>query len=120
MSAPNDVKVLAGIFAASATVHVIRPQTFEPLMPDYVPAHREVIVWSGVLEAALAAGLLVPQTRRLAGWGSIAVLLGVMPAHVHGVQSSVAAGSKPMAAGHLARMPLQIPMLRAAWRATRG
>ena len=98
----------------------MRPQTFEPLMPDYVPAHREVIIGSGVIEAVLAAGLLIPQTRSLAGWGSIAVLMGVMPAHVHGLQSSVKAGNKPMAAGHVARMPLQVPMLRAAWRATRA
>ena len=120
MTIPTDVKLLAGLFAASGTVHLVRPQVFEPLMPPYVPAHREVIVGSGVVELALAAGLAMPATRRAAGWGSVALLLGVLPAHVHGVQSSAAAGSRPMAAGHVARIPLQLPMLRAALRATRG
>ncbi|QWC85385.1 hypothetical protein KLP28_00930 [Nocardioidaceae bacterium] len=120
MSAPTDVKLLSGLFAASGAVHLVRPQVFEPLMPPYVPAHREVIVGSGVVEAALAVGLLLPGTRRAAGWGSVAVLLGVMPAHLHGVQSARRAGNTPMTVGHLARIPLQLPMLRAALRATRS
>jgi len=48
MSAPKDISALAGIFAVSGVVHLVRPETYEPIMPDFVPAHREVIYASGV------------------------------------------------------------------------
>ena len=48
-------------------------------MPELVPAHREVIYASGVLELACAAGLLHPRTRSLAGWASVALLLARLP-----------------------------------------
>ena len=40
------------MFAVSGTIHLVRPQTYEPLMPSWVPAHREVILGSGVAELA--------------------------------------------------------------------
>jgi uncharacterized membrane protein len=64
---PRDVTALAGILATSGMVHLARPQVYEPIMPAFVPAHREVIYASGVLELACAAGLLHPRTRSWAG-----------------------------------------------------
>src|SRR4051812_37242679 len=77
----RDLKVLAGVFVTSGIVHLVRPETFEPIMPRFVPAHREVIYASGVAELVCAAGLLHPRTRSAAGWASLAVLLGVYPAN---------------------------------------
>ena len=77
----RDIKVLAAIFATSGVVHLVRPETYEPIMPKVVPAKREVILASGVLEIVCAAGLLHPATRRIAGWASLGVLLGVYPAN---------------------------------------
>ncbi|MCW2709826.1 MAG: rane protein, partial [Marmoricola sp.] len=80
-SLTREAQLLTAVFAASGIVHLVRPQTFEPIMPRFVPAPREVIYASGVAELLCAAGLLHPRTRRLAGWGSLAVLLGVYPAN---------------------------------------
>ena len=44
----KDVTALAGIFAASGVLHLARPEVYEPLMPGFVPAQREVIYASGV------------------------------------------------------------------------
>ena len=65
-------------------------------MPSFVPAHREVIYASGVLELACAAGLLHPRTRSLAGWASFALLLGVYPANLK--MAGDAAAQRPAAA----------------------
>ena len=79
----RDVKVLAGIFATSRRRP---PGPARDLRADRcrrsVPAHREVILASGVAELACAAGLLHPRTRRLAGWASAALLLAVFPGNV--------------------------------------
>ena len=115
----RDIKVLVGMFVASGMVHLARPQTFEPIMPRFVPAHREVIYVSGVIELVCAAGLLHPRTRRIAGWASLAVLLGVYPANFKMAGDAMQTDDQKFKAISLARLPLQLPMLRAALRATR-
>ncbi len=54
-------------------------------MPDYLPAHRELVYASGVAEIAGGAGLMCPdaKARRWAGWWLIATLIAVFPANVH-------------------------------------
>ena len=115
----RDIMVLAGMFMTSGMVHLARPQTFEPLMPDLVPAHREVIYASGVAELVCAAGLLHPGTRRLAGWASVAVLLGVYPGNFKMAGDALKTGDQKFKAVALARLPLQLPLIRVALKATR-
>lgn len=114
-----DAKIVMGAFLASGVVHLVRPQTFAPLMPSWVPAHREVIVGSGVAELACAAGLAVPRTRRLAGLASAALLVGVFPGNVKMAQDAARTSNTALKAGAFARLPLQLPMIRAALRAGR-
>ena len=118
-SLPLDAKVVVGAFLASGTVHLVRPETFEPLMPQAVPAHREVIYASGVAELVCAAGLLHPRTRRLAGWASAAVLLGVYPGNLKMAADALKTRNRSFKAVALARLPLQLPMIRAALRVAR-
>lgn len=116
---PTDLKVVIGAFLASGTVHLVRPETFEPLMPEAVPAHREVIIASGVAELVCAAGLLHPRTRRVAGLASAALLLGVYPGNLKMAKDAWQTHNTVFKAVSLARLPLQLPMVRAAWRAGR-
>ena len=112
--------VLAGIFTVSGVMHIARPDVYEPLMPAWVPAHREVIVGSGVAELALAAGLLHPTTRRAAGWGSVALLLGVYPGNLQMAADAARSRSTWFKLAAFGRLPLQWPLVRAALRAARG
>src|SRR4051812_49451454 len=61
MALSRGTKLLVGIFAASGVVHLAKPDVYEPLMPAWVPAHREVIRASGVAELACAAGVGPPR-----------------------------------------------------------
>jgi uncharacterized membrane protein len=120
----RDLKGLAGLFLASGTLHLVRPQFFEPIVPRSLPGRRELVQLSGVAEIVCAAGLLHPRTRRVAGWASAALLLAVLPANV---QMTVDAHRRAQRTGErvplvltLARLPLQAPMVRTALKATRG
>lgn len=113
-------KALVGLFTVSGTAHLVKPELFEPLMPDFVPAHREVIVASGVAELACAAGLLLPRTRRVAGLASAALLLGVFPGNLKMADDARRSGRPLLKAVAYARLPLQAPMVRAALRAGRA
>ena len=123
MTAPapltRDIKVLSAIFVTSGIVHLVRPETYEPIMPNIVPAHREVILASGVLELVCAAGLLHPATRRIAGWASLGVLLGVYPANFKMAGDAMQTDNQSFKAVAIARLPLQLPLIRAALKAAR-
>ena len=120
MALPRSVKVLALGFAASGAVHLVKPEVYLPLMPSWVPAHRKVIVWSGVAELLCAAGLVLPRTRRAAGLASAALLVGVFPGNVHMAVDALRGDNRPLQAASLARLPLQLPLIRGALRAGRA
>ena len=116
----KDVAALAGLFTLSGVVHLVRPQVYEPIVPRVLPARRQVVLVSGVAELVCAAGLLHPRTRRAAGWASAGLLLAVYPANVKMALDARRSRSTGLRAATLARLPLQLPMVRTALRAARG
>ncbi|MGY2875410.1 putative membrane protein [Marmoricola sp. URHA0025 HA25] len=122
MSAPlrRDAKIVIGAFLVSGTVHLVKPEVYEPLMPARVPAHREVILASGVAELLCAVGMLLPPTRRLAGLAGAALLVGVFPGNVKMALDAQRGRNVPFKAAAWARLPLQLPLVRGAWRAGRA
>ena len=119
MTIARSTKVLALGFLGSGVIHLVKPAVYEPIMPSWVPKHREVILGSGVAEIVLAAGLLAPPTRRLAGWGSVALLLGVFPANLKMAADAMGTDHTALKVGAVARLPGQWPMIKAALAATR-
>ena len=117
---PLSSKLLAGAFLASGTAHIVKPGLYEPLMPDFVPAHREVIIGSGVAEIVCALGMLVPQTRRFAGLASAALLVGVFQGNLKMADDARRMGSPTFRAIAYSRLPLQVPMIQAALKAARS
>jgi uncharacterized membrane protein len=112
--------VLASAFAGSGVVHLVRPKSFDNLMPRAIPVqhHRSLIYLSGLAELICAAGLF--RRSKWAGFASVAVVGAVFPANVQMAldagsgRNAGAADSRPLAWG---RLPLQIPMIWAALQA---
>ena len=122
MTAPlrRDAKFLIAGFLASGTVHLVKPDIWEPLMPDWVPAHREVILYSGVAEILCAAGMVLPPTRKLAGRARAALLAAVYVGNLKMAVDASRSSSPALKAAAYGRLPLQFPMIRAALRAGRA
>jgi uncharacterized membrane protein len=116
----RNAKVVVGAFLVSGTVHLVRPEVYEPLMPSWVPAHREVILASGAAEIAGALGMLFPPTRRLAGLASAALLLGVYPGNIKMAVDAARSRNVPFKVAAYGRLPLQLPMIRGAWQTWRS
>ena len=114
MTLAKDTLFLAGLFAVSGGIHLAKPEVYEPLMPAFVPKHREVILGSGAAELACAAGLLHPRSRRLAGWASAALLVGVFPGKLKMADDARRSGNRRFQAIAYGRLPLQLPMIKAA------
>lgn len=118
---PRDVTALAGLFAVSGTLHLLAPGLYEPIVPRGLPARRRVVLGSGMAELVCAAGLLTPATRRPAGLASAALLVGLFPANLTMALDAVRspATGRGWKAAALARLPLQLPLVRTAVRAGR-
>jgi len=119
----RDVQALAALFVTAGILHLLRPRFFEAIVPPALPAPRGLVYASGVGELACAAGLLHPATRQQAGWASAALLVLMFPANVQmAVTDSRRAGrgtsSRLRQGATLARLPLEIPLIRTALKAT--
>lgn len=119
----RDLQGLAAAFALSGTLHMVKPQVFETIVPRQLPAPRGLVYASGVAELVCAAGLLHPRTRKAAGWLSVAVLVAVFPGNLQmavteSKRASRGSGSRGKQVATLARLPMQIPMIRTALKAT--
>ncbi|ONI69592.1 hypothetical protein BWI15_23810 [Kribbella sp. ALI-6-A] len=110
---------LAGLFAVMGVLHFVQPKPFERIIPKAVPAKKELVYASGVAELVCAAGLLHPRTRRAAGLASAALLAAVFPANVQMALDVNRKGSTQAKALAFGRLPLQIPLIRAALKASR-
>lgn len=117
---PLSSKVLVGAFAVSGTAHLVKPNIYEPLMPEFLPAHREIIVASGVAELVCAAGMVLPPTRRLAGLASAALLVGVFPGNLKMAVDAQKSGIPWFKAIAFGRLPLQAPLIQAALKAAKA
>ena len=116
-----DSRTVGAAFLASGVTHLVRPQTFLPLIPAALPAPRAIVYASGVAELVCAAGLLTG--RRWAGPATAAVLVGILPGNVQmALTATAAARRRPtpvrvaFAVGCWARIPGQLPLIRAALR----
>jgi uncharacterized membrane protein len=100
-------------------LHFPADHLFVQIVPPMFPAPH-VLVWvSGVIEIALGVALLVPRTRRLAGFGLVVLYVAVFPANiymavanlqVHGLPAWL---PQPSAGALWARLPLQLVFI--AW-----
>lgn len=108
---------VATMFGVAGVAHFVRAAHFDEIVPRALPGSpRRWTLGSGVAELALAAGLALPATRRATSTAAAAFLLAVWPANV---KMALDANSPRSRAITLARLPLQLPLIRAAWRAGR-
>jgi uncharacterized membrane protein len=116
---PAATKGLIAAFAASGVVHLVRPQLFEPLIPDALPGSRGLVYGSGVAELVCAAGMASRQPWAPAA--SAALLVVIWPGNwTMAVTWQRSQKVHPVAkAAAWARLPLQIPMILAALRSPR-
>jgi uncharacterized membrane protein len=109
---------MAAGMTGTGVFHLVRPQRYDWMIPPELGPARPWVVGSGVAELAAAALLAVPATRQVGGWAALAVLLGVLPAHAQTLRRFRSEPAKLAVAA--ARIPFQVPMIRAALRVARS
>jgi uncharacterized membrane protein len=110
---------LAVMFVFTATAHFNKmKQDLAQMIPSYFPRPLLIVYITGVFELLGAAGLVLPQFRRLAGICLIALLVGMFIANVNAAQRGVTLRGKPPTPLWL-RAPMQILFIALLWWSTR-
>ena len=108
--------VVMFVFTASAHFNKMK-HDLARMIPSYFPRPLLIIYVTGVLELLGAAGLMVPQFRRLAGVCLIALLVGMFLANINAAQKGVTLGGRPPTPLWL-RVPMQITFIALLWWST--
>lgn len=102
--------ILMGAFYMFAGYsHFRNPKFFLKITPKWVPAPEQVNVFVGAVEILLGLLIIIPQTRSLAAWGVIALLIAVFPANVYHFQKSLKKGKFIWPT--LIRLPIQLVLI---------
>lgn len=102
---------LAALLASAGAAHFIAPKQFDAIVPRALPGRpRTWTAVSGAVELGLAAGLVVPATRRTSARASAAFFAAVFPANVK-MAYDWRHRPAPARALAYARLPLQIPLI---------
>ena len=100
--------LLALFFVTAGVLHFIFPQAYIRVMPSWLGWHAALVLVSGIAECAGGIGVLLPATRRIAGWGLLVLCVAVLPANLQMLLDAIAAGKPGWVVGLLLlRLPLQ-------------
>jgi len=106
--------VVAGFFCFAGVGHFTNAAFFVAIVPPYLPAPEALVAISGVFEILGGVGVLVPQVRRWAGYGLLALLAAVYPANIHMALHPDLFPDVPTAALY-ARLPVQFVFAALVW-----
>ena len=87
--------LMAALYIGFGIVHVVIADAFLPIMPDWVPMPRAVVIMTGLCEIAGGIGLFVPRLRWLSGVMLALYAICVYPANVKHALESVDIPSLP-------------------------
>ena len=102
---------VGGIFFVYVGImHFTDTTWFEPIVPPILGSARFWVLASGVAEVAVGICLILPKTRKQAGYASAALLVALYPANLYmwifDVELGDGASLSPT--GHVIRLILQI------------
>lgn len=116
----SSARRMSAALAAMGVLHFVRPEPFDGLIPPFLPGSaRGWTHGSGVAELAVAGLLAVPRTRRAGGRAAQALFLGVWPGNAW-MAWRWRRRPWPAQLVSLGRLPLQVPLIRAAGRVARS
>ena len=98
-------------------MHFVRPDTYAAIVPDAMPAKKELVYASGAAEIAGGLAVLPARTATLGGWWLIATLLAIFPANVEMALQAERFRSIPEPL-LWARLPFQAVFIAWVWFAT--
>jgi uncharacterized membrane protein len=110
---------LALMLFFTATAHFTRMKgDLLRMVPKWVPWPQAMVLFTGVCEIMGAIGILVPQTRQLAGILLILFFISVFPANIRAAKEEITLAGRPATQLWL-RLPMQLLFIGLTWWVSR-
>lgn len=110
MNNPWHLYLMAIMYIVAGVMHFIKPKMYLRIMPRYLPNHKALVALSGLAEIILGIGLLFPETRIVAIYSIIAMLLVFLLVHVYMLSGKKASAGIPKWI-LLIRIPIQFGLM---------
>ncbi len=101
---------MAALYVLAGINHFANVGFYKMMMPPWLPGHHTLIYISGAAEIVLGLLLLPAQTRKLAAWGIIILLVAVFPANVQ-MMLNYQQDKNPYLWITVIRLPLQLLLI---------
>ena len=96
--------------------HFTNTDFFVAIVPPIINWKEEVVLVSGLIEVILGILLFFNQTKKLAAWGIILLLIAVFPANIYLYLSEIPREALSISKNQaLFRIPFQIPLIIIAY-----
>lgn len=109
MTEEISLYAISAFYIFAGVSHFLSPKFFLKIMPKWVPYPKTVNLLVGAIEIILGAAIVFDETRTLAAWGIIALLVAVFPANIYHYQLARQKGKQ--VAMTLIRLPLQLLLI---------
>jgi len=110
--------IIGVAFILAGANHFISPEFYLRMMPPVLPKHELLNYVSGIAEMVLGLMLMYPQTKRLAAWGLITLLIAVFPANIYmAMEAGKSIDVSPVVA--YIRLPFQFLFIWLVFRETK-
>jgi uncharacterized membrane protein len=110
---------MAAMFLVTGVSHFTKfRHEMAAMVPKIFPAPMAMVYFTGVCEIAGAVGLLLPQTRAIAGICIILLLVCLFPANAKAAREYLNVAGRPATPLWL-RLPIQIMFIGLTWWASR-
>jgi uncharacterized membrane protein len=101
---------MAGMYVLAGFMHFVYPKAYLRIMPRYLPNHKVLVSWSGIVEIVLGIDLCFWQTKNWAIWGIILMLTVFLTVHFYMLKGKKEAAGIPKWI-LLLRIPLQFGLM---------
>ncbi|WP_298246406.1 hypothetical protein [uncultured Christiangramia sp.] len=110
MENPWHLYLMSIMYIFAGIMHFLKPKMYMRIMPRYLPAHKQLVLLSGLAEILLGIGLLFTTTRNASIYGIVIMLLIFLLVHFY-MLSSKKAAARISRWILIARIPLQFVLI---------
>lgn len=106
--------VMAVFYICAGINHFWHPLDYVKIVPVYLPLHFELVYITGIWEILCGVFLLIPSSRKVGAWLTIALLIAVFPANIQMTQNYYYTNN-PEFWITIIRLPIQLILIWWAW-----
>ena len=111
---PFSIIIMSLFYIIAGINHFINPVWYVRIVPPILPFKIVIVYITGILEIILGSLLFFPNTRFIAGWGLVILLVAIYPANIYvALTNGEAMDTTPIIAW--GRLPFQFALITLAY-----